>query len=394
MKIVQINATCGVGSTGKICVAISEQLTLQNIENYILYSAASSGYPLGISCADSQYIRLQALKARVLGNWGFNSQAATKRMIVELDHIQPDVVHLHNIHGHDCDLEMLFRHFRQKGTKLYWTFHDCWTFTGYCTYFTMVKCSRWKTGCGNCPQRKTVSWFFDRSHSMWERKKRLFSGLDLTIITPSQWLADLVKESFLTEYPVKVIHNGIDLQLFRPTLGDFRQKHGLEDKHIVLGVAFDWGKRKGLDVFLELEKRLGDQYKIVLVGTDEGVEKRLPPGILSIPRTKNQQELAEIYSAANVLANPTREDNFPTVNLEALACGTPVVTFRTGGSPECLDETCGFVVDVDDLDGFYRRIRQVCEVKPFSEEACLARASCFAAQDRYAEYVDYYQEGK
>ena len=390
MKVVQINATCGIGSTGKICVGISKVLTAENIENYILCSR-TNGYPLGIPCAGMQYTKIQALKARILGNYGFNSKGATQRLIAHLEHIQPDMVHLHNIHGHDCDLEMLFSYFRRKKTKLLWTFHDCWSFTAYCPHFTMAKCTKWKTQCSQCIQHKGYSWFFDRSRELFEKKKTLFTGLDLTAIAPSCWLGDLVKQSFLKEYPVYVIRNGIDLGVFKPTPSGFRTRYALEDKKIVLGVSFGWDERKGLDVFMELSKRLPTDYRIVLVGTDAATDKLLPENIISIHRTQNQQELAEIYSAADVFANPTREEVLGLVNIEALACGTPGVTFRSGGSPECYDDSCGVTVPCDDVDAMEKEILRICTDKPYPEAACLKKAHEFDQNERFKEYLELYE---
>ena len=393
MKIVQINATCGVGSTGKICVGISKVLAENDIENYVFYGSSSNGYEYGIQYSNHKYIKLQALKSRVLGNFGFNSKTSTKTIIAHLESIKPDIVHLHNIHSHDCNLEMLFKYFKEKKQKLVWTFHDCWAFTGYCPHFTMMKCDRWKNECSNCVQRREFSCFCDRSRSLFKRKKSLFSGLDLTIVTPSQWLADLVKQSFLKDYPVKVINNGIDLEVFKPRESDFRKKYNLENKKILLGVAFDWGKRKGLDVFVELSKRLdSDKYQIVLVGTNESIDKQLPGNIISIHRTQNQTELARIYSAADVFVNPTREENYPTVNMESLACGTPVVTFRTGGSPEMLDETSGSIVDCDDTDALEKEIVSICANKPYSEEVCTNHSMGFDQNMKYKEYLQLYNE--
>lgn len=390
MKVVQINATCGFGSTGKICVGISELLTEKGVENYIVCSK-SNGYPLGIALAGSKYTKIQALKSRVFGNYGFNSKNETKKIISELETIKPDIVHLHNIHGHDCNLEMLFKYFKRNNTKLIWTFHDCWAFTGYCPHFTMMKCDKWKTECYECIQKNEFALFFDRSNQLFKRKKELFSGLDLTVVTPSQWLADLVKQSFLKDYSVKVINNGIDLDVFKPTESDFRKKYGLENKKIILDVAFGWDARKGLDVFLELEKRLPDDYKIVLVGTTEDTDKLLPESIISIHRTQNQRELAEIYTASNVFVNPTREDNYPTVNMESIACGTPVITFRTGGSPEMVDENTGAVVECDDVDALEREIVRVCTDEPYSKESCLKRAEKFDKTERFKEYLTTYE---
>ena len=214
----------------------------------------------------------------------------------------------------------------------------------------------------------------------------------MTIVTPSEWLAGLVKESYLKDYPVKVINNGIDLNVFKPTESDFRKKYALENKYIVLGVAFGWGRRKGLDVFIELEKRFDkEKYKVVLVGTDDNVDKLLPENIISIHRTQNQTELAKIYSAADVFANPTREENYPTVNMESVACGTPVVTFNTGGSPEMLDETCGAAVAKNDIDAMYNEIIRICEAKPYSLEACIKKAKGFDKNEKFGEYIRLYE---
>lgn len=394
MKIVQINATCGSGSTGKICVDISRLLTDKNIENYIIYSGKKSTYPLGIYCGDSKEIKVQALRSHLFGLYGFNSIQITKRMLKKLDEIEPDVVHLHNLHGHNCNLEMLLDYLRAHHIKIFWTFHDCWAFTAYCPHFSMDKCDKWKDGCHDCHRYREYTFFFDRSRELYNKKKKASEGLDLTIVTPSQWLADLVKQSFFKNYPVKVINNGIDLGIFKPTPSDFRAKHGIpNDKYIVLGVAFGWGVRKGLDVFIELSKRLDkEKYQIILVGTDEKIDNQLPSNIISIHRTQNQRELAEIYTAADVFANPTREEVFGLVNVEALACGTPGVTFDAGGSPECYDETCGSVVPCDDIDAMEKEIIRICEDKPFSTGDCIKYAKNFNIQKKYREYLKLYGE--
>lgn len=393
MRIAQVNVTCTAGSTGKICKAIGERLAEQGDENYIFHVQAQVDTENYVSCGTSGYIRTQAVRSRLLGNYGFNGRAATKRLITHLERIRPDVVHLHNLHSHNAHLELLFDYLKKKRIKVVWTFHDCWAFTGYCPHFTMAKCDKWRTGCEQCPQYRCFSLFLDRSRELYQRKKELFAGLDMTVVTPSQWLADLVKQSFLQDYPVKVINNGIDLSVFRFRESNFRETYGIpSDKRILLGVAFDWGVRKGLDVFLRLAEALDPAaYQIVLVGTNDTVDKQLPPNIISIHRTQNQQELAEIYSAADLLLNPTREDTYPTVNMESLACGTPVLTFRTGGSPEMLDEACGATVPCDDADAFHAEILRICERKPFSTEDCLKKAQEFDQNQKFKEYVELYE---
>ena len=392
MKVVQINAVCGFGSTGKICVGISKVLCSQGIENYILYNSGCSDRPLGIKCAEP-LPKVQALRSRILGNYGFNSRISTKKLIRELQRIEPDVVHLHNLHGHNCDLEMLMAYFRETKTKLVWTFHDCWAFTAYCPHFVMAGCEKWKTGCHHCSQRRTFSWFFDRSSWLYEKKKRALSGLDMTIVTPSEWLAGLVKESFLKEYPVVVVNNGIDLNVFKPTPSDFRQNHGIrEDQVLLLGVAIGWHPRKGADVFMRLARRLDpDRFRIVMVGTDDQIDRQLPENIISIHRTANQAELAQIYTAADLFVNPTREDTFPTVNMESLACGTPVLTYRTGGSPEILDDKTGMVVDCDDEEALYDAIMRIGHEQPFSWTDCRSRGLSYDENRKFREYSALYE---
>ena len=330
----------------------------------------------------------------LLGADGCFSQQGTRQLIRELEAFQPDIIHLHNLHGFRQNLPMLFHYIKKHNIRVIWTLHDCWAFTGHCPYFTIEKCDRWKTGCHHCPQPRVYpKMYLDTSRIMYKMKKKWFCGVsDMTIVTPSQWLADLAKQSFLKEYPVEVINNGINLSVFQPTPSNFRERHGIgKDTFLLLGVAFGWGERKGLDIFIKLAKRLDSSYQIVLVGTDDRVDAQLPTNIISIHRTQNQQELAEIYSAADLLVNPTREENYPTVNMESIACGTPVLTFRTGGSPEILDETCGSVVECDDLDAMEREIRRICADRPYSLEACLERAKSFDMNTKFEEYVRLYE---
>lgn len=394
MKIVQINATCGIGSTGKIAVEISKLLNAEGIENYILCGSKTSGFETGISCSTVKYIKIQALKSRILGNYGFNSIRATKRIINQLKRINPDIVHLHNIHGHDCNLEMLFEYFKKTKIKLVWTFHDCWAFTGYCTYYTLSKCEKWRTECYNCEKSKDYSFFFDRSKTLFNRKKKIFSNLPLTIVTPSSWLAKEVKGSFLKEYPTRVINNGIDHSVYKKRECDFREKNNIsKDMKIILGVAFLWEQRKGLDVFVELSRRLDkNKYKIVLVGFVGEGDVNVPENVLLISKSQTGEELSGIYSSADVFVNPTREENFPTVNIESLSCGTPVVTFKTGGSPEIINENCGIAVDCEDVDSLEKAIIKVCEEEIFSEADCIGRGREFNAEINFKKYVELYKE--
>ena len=330
----------------------------------------------------------------LLGKNGLLSKKGTAQLINELKAFNPDIIHLHNIHRYCLNLPMLFDYIKTSGAKVVWTLHDCWSFTGNCAHFVSSGCEKWKEGCYSCPQpRSYPKMYVDTSKKMYELKKKLFCGVkDMTLVTPSRWLCELTEQSFLREYPARVINNGIDLSVFKPTDGNFREKHGLLNKKIILGVAFRWSYEKGLDVMTELSKRLPDDYKIVLVGTNESVDASLPENILSIHKTENQRELAEIYTAADLFVNATREDTYPTVNMEALACGTPVLTFDIGGSAEIIDDSCGCAVKVNDVDGMEREIVRICTEKPYSAEACLERARSFDMHDRFKEYVELYKE--
>lgn len=390
MKVVQINSHCGTGSIGKICLAVSQLLSKSNIENYILYSRGLSDYPLAIRYSLSRSAILSAIFSRIFGNWGFNSKFDTFRLIRYLEKIQPDVVHIHNIHAHDCDFRLLFKYLKSIDVKIYYTFHDCWAFTGYCPYFDVASCNKWKSHCFDCQLYKKYSWFFDRSNSMFLRKKQALLGSNLTIITPSRWLSNIVHESFLLEYPTIVINNGIDLSVFRFRTSDFRNKINCSDKIILLGVANRWEIRKGLNTFLRLYNDLDSKrFQIVLIGTDKTVKGKIPSGIITIDRTSSQVELAEIYSAADVLINPTLEDNFPTVNIESIACGTPVITYNSGGSGEMLNSKCGIIVE---RNNYHKLLSIVLSQKylEFNSLDCIENANKFNQSDRFMDYIKLY----
>lgn len=396
MTIASINAVT-YGSTGKIMLQVSEVVRKYGYEAYVCYPKGrhnSKKIENAILIGGRFSEDFHLLMDRLTGLNGCFSIVATLRFIKKLKKIKPDILHLHNLHNCYINLEMLFRYIKKENLRVIWTLHDCWAFTGHCPYFDMVRCKKWEKQCFSCSQYHSYpKSFVDTSKLLYGRKKAWFSGIkDMTIITPSQWLGDLVKQSFLKEYPVKVIHNGIDLEVFKPTESDFRRIHHCEDKILLLGVSFGWGVRKGLDVFIQLSKELDERYQIVLVGTDDAVDLQLPSNIISIHRTQNQKELAEIYTAADLFINPTREDNFPTVNMEALACGTPVITFNTGGSPESLDETCGVVVEKDDYDALKQAVVKMADKSSFMKEDCIKRAAAFDKNDKFKEYVAVYEK--
>lgn len=390
MRVAQINATCGLGSTGKICADISRLLTREGIENRVFYSSGDTDLPAGVRYLSKAEEKTAALLSRVCGDWGFHSRHATRRLVDGLDSFRPDVVHLHNLHGHNCHLSMLLSYLANKGIPVIWTFHDCWAFTGYCMHYAGIGCDKWQTECHHCSQKNQYTWFLDQSTRLYREKQRLTQALNLTVVTPSQWMADQVKRSFLKNKPICVIPNGIDRSVFGREQSTATAT--VADKHTVLGVSYQWNYAKGLDAFITMAEQLPDTYQVVLVGTDHRVDRQLPPNIRSIHRTADQQELARLYRTADVLVNPTREDTFPTVNIEALACGTPVVTYATGGSGEIPDSHSGIVVPRGDVDALIAAVRRVCEEKPFTPEDCMSRSAAFDKNDRYEDYLHLYKE--
>lgn len=395
MKVVQINSVCGVGSTGRIAIDISKKLNDNNIENYILYGVGESDYPNAIKFGGKLNVKMHQINTRLFGKHAFYSKKATQELVKRLKEINPDIVHLHNIHGHYLNIEILFNYLIETNKKVIWTLHDCWSFTGHCAHFDFINCRRWENGCYKCPQLNEYpkSLLFDRSKESFIDKKRIFTSVNnMLIVTPSHWLASLVKQSFLKKYPIQIINNGIDLDLFKPNVSNFRKNYNIENKFIILGVASIWGMKKGYSYFLQLAKELNDDEVIVLIGLSEGQMYNLPDNVIGITRTNSISELAAVYSAADVFVNPTLEDNFPTTNLEALACGTPVITFNTGGSIESIDNSCGIVVkkgvNKELMDGI--KIIKNKRKESYSSKCVQRAVNYYDKNDRYNDYLELY----
>jgi glycosyltransferase involved in cell wall biosynthesis len=324
---------------------------------------------------------------------------ATKRLVRKIAKIAPDIIHLHNIHGSYINYKILFDYLSQADIPVVWTLHDCWPMTGHCAHFEFAQCERWKSGCHHCPEQKSypVSKFFDRSRKNYIEKREAFNSVkNMTMVPVSNWLGDIVKESFLNNYSVEVIHNGIDIATFAPiTDSDLRERYGLADKRVILAVASPWGVRKGLDDLKRLSGMLPrDRYQMVVIGLNPKQLATLPDGIVGLQRTANVEELAAWYSLADVFVNPTYEDTYPTTNLEALSCGAPVVTYRTGGSPESVTAETGRVVERGDLEALVRAIDELCaEDRDAMRRRCRDYAEMhFDNRSCFATYLDLYEK--
>lgn len=385
MRILQINAV-PYGSTGAMMFALADALEQEG--HQVLCTA---GFTWKKSDRKDFFLTstlpekaAHILLAKLTGRIGCFSIPATLRLLRKMDQFRPDVVHLHNLHGWFVNIPLLITFLRRRGIPVVWTLHDCWAFTGHCPHFDAHGCEKWKTGCHHCPQyRAYPGTLFDCSRAMYRVKKRWFSNWpDLTLVTPSAWLKGKVEESFLRGTPIQVIPNGADGGLFHPAASPAGEKYR------ILGVAYHWNEKKGLDTFLQLAELLGDAYEITLAGAcPEG----MPEKIHALGPVSSREALAKLYAGADVFVNPTLEDNFPTVNLEALACGTPVITYATGGSPEMLDETCGSVVPKGDVMALAAEIRRVCEERPYTKENCRRRSRDFTPEAMVETYMELYR---
>lgn len=402
MKILQINTTVNSGSTGRIAEDLGRVLMDQGHESYIAYGR-------GIGSSQSKLIKignrldnyLHGFKTALFDRHGFGSKKATRQLINEIDKIKPNVIGLHNIHGYYLNIELLFNYLKDVQIPVVWTLHDAWSFTGHCTFYDSVGCERWKTLCLQCPKKAMYpsTYFLDNSKNNWLDKKRIFNQLgNLHLVTPSNWLFKAVQQSYLNSHSISVVHNGVDLEVFKQAkIGDLdrlKKAYGISvEEKVILGVANIWDKRKGLDDFIQLHSLLNEEFKIVLIGLTKTQISELPKGILGIARTEKIQDLAEWYSLAEIFINPTYQDNFPTTNLEALACGTPVVTYNTGGSPEAIDDEAGVVVEKGDLIALKNAIESmILKGKAHYQSLCRTRAEkYFNKNERYLDYLQLYK---
>lgn len=390
-KLIQINE-CLNFSTGKIAQQIGENALLNGWDSYITFSSREPRIPTKshiIKVGNRVDPYFHYIENLFFDREGLSSRRATRDLIKQIKEIAPDVIQLHNIHDHWLNYRILFEYLNSTDIKVVWTFHDCWAFTGHCFHFVTKDCQRWKTECHDCPlQREYPKTLLDRSRKNFELKKRLFtSNPNLAIVGCSNWMADLVRQSFLKDKRIEVIHNGIDLNVFKPSGskpndGSFR----------VLAVSNVWNKEKGYYDILKLREHLPADYEIIIVGLTADQLKELPKGIKGIQRTQNVLEMVDLYSSADVLINPTYADTFPTINIEALACGTPVITYKTGGSPEIIDEKTGIVVEQGNLEALANSITSLRD-NPLDFEECRKRAeTLFNKEERFKDYINLYEQ--
>lgn len=394
-KLLQINIVANWGSTGRIAEEIGQLAISKGWESYIAYGR-------GKPQSQSNLIRIgsnldvysHVIQTRLFDNHGLASNNATKKFINKIEEIKPDIIHLHNVHGYYINYQILFSYLKQRNIPIVWTLHDCWAFTGHCAHFEFINCNKWKSQCNECPKHNSYPQsLFDFSRRNHKAKKEAFLGLSNMVIIPvSSWLDNLVHQSILSYYQTKVIHNGVNNDLFVPIINNnIRNKYKLGNRFLIIAVSSFWTARKGYNDILKLNDLIDhEKYQIVLVGLSKKQINDIPQSIIGIQRTDSIQELVELYSTSNVFINPTWEDTFPTTNLEALSCGTPVITYQTGGSPEAIDEKTGFVISKGDVNAMYEAIKNVYN-GDINREDCRKRAiSLYNKNSCYSKYIELY----
>lgn len=394
-KLFQINSTYNWGSTGRIAEEIGQTIIREGGDSYLAYGRYyNNGASKPIRIGNTLDIYNHVFISRLFDKHGLGSKSSTLRLIDQIKTIQPTILHLHNIHGYYLNYSILFDYLSKANTPIVWTLHDCWPFTGHCAYFDFINCDKWKKQCHECKGLNTYpKAFIDSSQKNFSLKKQYLTQVPNMVLVPvSNWLDRLVSESFLSHYKTHVIHNGINIDLFKPTIDEtIFKKYNINNKFIILGLTNIWAERKGLNDIIRLNEIIDHSvFQIVLVGLTTKQIKQIPQSIIGIPRTDSIQDLVKLYSHAGVFINPTWEDNFPTTNLEALACATPVITYNTGGSPEAIDDKTGYVVPKGDIDNLYEAIKNV-------YNGCIDREECrnravrlYNKENRFKEYINLY----
>ena len=390
MRVLQINSVCGYGSTGNIVVDLYRELKAQGHECCIAYGRGTAPedvetYRIGWDLD----VYMHGIMSRLTDRHGFYSTHATRKFVAWMKQYDPDIIHLHNLHGYYINIEVLFNALQEMDKPVVWTLHDCWAFTGHCAHYTYAQCDKWVLGCKYCPQRKMYPMSIGKDNSDWNynKKKELFNSVQkLMFVTPSKWLKEEVEKSFLSEHPVEVIYNGIDLQVFHPTESSFREKYKLGNRKIILGVANVWTERKGMAVFQQLAEQLDDSYVIVLVGVDKTMQAKTDPRIVYVERTKNPYELAAIYAAADLYLNPSMEETMGLTTVEALACGTQVLVRNSTALPEIVHYDNNKIMMHGDLK---KQIAQCMMMKNVVKEN-REMAMRYEKTKQYQKYVELY----
>lgn len=397
-KILQINVTLNSGSTGRIVEDIGRKILNTGGLSYICYSRGK-GFSTSIffKIGNKYSLWFHWLQTRLFDRHGLASKRATQQLVRKINEINPDIIHLHNIHGYYLNIELLFNFLKKYHKPVVWTFHDCWPLTGHCTFFDNVNCFKWENQCYDCPLKKSYpgSYFIDRSYLNYQLKKKLFNSLEnLTIVSVSHWLKDMVVDSFLKEHKILTIQNGVDLSVFKPSKSKLKQKFNIEGRKLILGVADKWSNRKGLDEFIKLRRILNPDIVIMLIGLNRSQLNQIPENIIGVKHISNIHELPEYYSAADVFFNPSSLESFGLVTAEAMACGTPVVVYNSTASPELVKQGTGIIVEKKNLEKTKEAILKILseDKNKYTHECRHVAEENFDNEKQLFEYIKLYNK--
>lgn len=399
MRIIQINETCGIGSTGRTTLELAQALDSSGHFSHVFYASGQSSYAKSTRVGCDLDHKLHAFLSRLFGTQGYFSRLATRRMLKQLDALQPDVVHLRNLHGNYINLGMLLRHLAKKDIATVLTLHDCWFMTGKCTYYLSANCQKWKTCCGECPLLRVdnvnPTWFFDRTRKCFQDKKRWFQAIPrLAVAGVSQWVSDEANQSIFQSRNPIAIYNWIDADVFYPQNAEaVRSKYQLGQSFVILMVTGQLSAIKGYHVLEGLANALDSAYRLVVVGKND-LRLPIPANVLHISHTNDARELAALYSAADVCVNTTQFETFGKVTAEALCCGTPVIVYNNTASPELVGSNCGYVVEeADGLDAIIGAIRQIRHngKSAYTQDCVTFATSRFSKQEGVAQYLALYE---
>lgn len=400
MKVVEINVTCGHGSTGVIAVEIANLLKQKGHEAFIAYGQGTSDFPNSFRIGTPRENKIHGLwNTRVLGEEGTGTKRGTRLLLNWLEEIQPDIVQIHNLHSNCLNYEMFFSYLKEKQIPVVWSFFDCWPFTGKCTHFVANGCRKWETECSNCPQLHSsgsITWFFDKTRKMYNLKKKWISGLkSLDVIVCSNWLKSEVQKSFLKEHEIHMIYNWIDMSKFSEIHDNSTyEKYGLDkSKQIIVSVSALWDdKNTRYTDALRLAEILPSEYQLVLVGKKES-QKELLPNMKHIDFVAGTHELSKLYSVAIAFTGFSVEDTFGKVFAEAMLCGTPCVVFNSTACPEVVGDT-GYAVEPHNVEQMLEKLNEIVKNgKNFYSQRCKDLVtSRYCYEENVNKYIHIYEQ--
>lgn len=399
MRVLQINAVLGYGSTGVIVNDIHKLSAKLGIESFVMYSTTTQEFVDEKNCiqiGNTIGKKVHAVLARVNGQQAYYSRYATKRLLRQIMQINPDIVHLHNLHSNFVNLNSLLDYLGKNNIRTIITLHDCWFYTGGCFHYTNVGCERWLEECGNCPKKlkDTPAYLKDESRKILRDRKKYFGRIrNLTVVGVSNWISDEARKTFLGERNIFTIYNGVDMSFFKPTASTFRENYNLQDKFVLLGIANKWLKPVNRELLSAILKWMKEDMKFVIIGCDKRQISSLSEKIIAIPFVKEKQKMREIYSSCDVFTNCTREDSFSLVNVEAQACGTPVVTYSNTGAKETVDNKSSFAVQTGNIEQFIKSIEMIYQngKSTFSDSCRDVVREKFDKERNYLKYIQLYK---